>query len=556
MTTTEEYQPSIHRFPWGVGNQVCVVHFGSKSTPLIAQLLREVGVKSCVVNADDFPAYWRARPTELRCVILSGGDRSVFEEKAPTIPPEVFQDMRTSQIPVLGICYGAQLLAQLCGGVVARAEKPEYDVHAQVRCVDVQRFGLYQGGRVVMNHRDEIAQLPEGWTVYGSTDRCRHAFVGGCNLFAVQFHPEMGHTEGGHEILRKLVFGLAGCTIDYAFSPVDYVQGVRDWASGLPFYPLAVAAFSGGVDSAVAREILRPVFAERLQAVFVDNGFMRLNEAHGVQQLFGNQGITYVDASDAFREAVQWIAFPSADTPTETCRAGGVYFSQIRKTIGSVFFRIFAEQARLFGATPGTPSALIQGTNCADVIESKTKIKGHHNLEEIASTHWMDIVEPLAGLYKSEIRQVGLFLGLPEVVAFRQPFPGPGLALRFSGRFFPEYIPALQQANAILEEEVAHAWPNLRHPERPCQYYVALAPLPTVGLMGDDRVVGMAWILRMVWSGGGRENYATLDVRPLPADFQERLAHRLISDVVDVGIPFTRVFYELTGKPPSTTELH
>lgn len=540
----------IHRFPWGENEepQILIIHFGSKSTPLIAQLLREIGFKSVMVRANEADRYLSKRHMTQRLpklVILSGGDKSVYDADAPTYPEGVFKHLlQEGKVVFFGICYGAQLLAQLRGGIVERAVKPEYGI------VDVKvngGFGLYRGGRAVMNHGDEITKLPLGAETIASTDRCHNAFFGGSSVYGIQFHPEMDHTEDGEAILMH-VASIAGCKQDYEFHPKEFVKEAAAWMGSTCQTEGVLCGLSGGVDSSVAFRIAQGVIQEaNLLAVYVDNGFMRLRETEEVRTMFGEKQVVYVNAGELFYDAIDCISYPEIGTIPER---EGAYYEAVRKCIGATFIDVFTSTVR---SSAHKTKFLIQGTNAADIIESQTGLKSHHNVA-LPEKLGLDIVEPLAGLYKFEIRRLAREgVHLPPDVADRQPFPGPGLAIRTWGKLDRSYVPPLQAANAVLEDCVAahkQDLPGL------CQYYVALAPLPSTGLMGDARVLGFAWIIRMV-TAKNRESYSTLDVSHPPKEFIDLVSHRLTSEIrMHDGTRFCRVYYEWTGKPPSTTEPH
>lgn len=529
----------VYRFPWATREdaQVWIVHFGSKSTPLIAQLCRELGLQSRTLLAPDLPDQYQKASTKPKLVILSGGEQSVYAQDALSMPQELFRQLERES-HVFGICYGAQLAALLAGGRVAAAALPEYgQVHVE------SWMNHYQGGTAVMNHGDEITELPEGWKVLASTERCRNAIVGTDRVVAVQFHPEMDHTVGGEALLAEVAL-RAGCERDYTFDPAEFVQQARTWLAGvLPGKPL-LCGLSGGVDSAVAFTIAQG----RAHGIFVDNGFMRAGEMEEVRAWFGDEHVTYEDASDRFYRLVEGIPYGSNLHPT---LAEHMYYEMVRKVVGSTFIDVFVETARRLGISI---EGLMQGTNAGDIIESLTGLKAHHNVTGLPDRLHVSIIEPLAGLFKFEIRKLALYLGLRPEVVNRQPFPGPGLSIRAWGPLRRDMVKPMQQANRILDELVVKHYP--RFEDRPCQYYVALLPAPNTGLMGDGRVSGYIWWVRMV-TAGARESYSTVGVFRMSEAFQDELAHRLTSEVrMEDGTRFSRVGYEITGKPPSTTEPH
>ena len=535
----------IFRFPWGTREdpQVLIVHFGSKSTPLIAQICRQIGLKSRIVSAVDLTKVWRKLDPHPRLVILSGGDQSVNDAGALTIHPTTHHAI-TSESCVLGICYGAQLLAKLAGGEVRPAAVGEY---AAVP-VKSRVFGAYRGGMAVMNHRDEIAILPRGWETVASTDRCANALCGRGNVWAVQFHPEMDHTDNGEEILKFLAFTVAKCEPDYRFDPADFVSRACAWLRTLPVNPGSMlCGLSGGVDSAVAFTIAKRA-GVNVHGMYVDNGWCREGETDEVRGWFGTDNISYINARNEFYDAIEAIPRPAEGRDTEREYR---YYDQVRKVMGAQFIRTFVDAARSLHLSPG---ALIQGTNHADIVESETGLKAHHNVGGLPDVLGIAIVEPLAGLYKFEIRELAAYLELPLEVVHRQPFPGPGLAIRGWGRLTRDMAPPSRRANRILEEVMRKHYPDPL--KRPCQYYVAIARLPTTGLMGDERVVGYLAYLRMV-TARRRESYATLGVFRATLAFYEELCDRLVSEVLmEDGTRIVGVVEALSGKPPLTTEPH
>lgn len=542
---------NVYRFPWASGDdaQVMIVQMGSKSTPLIAQLCREVGLRSQLIGWKNLADAWRKRVRPPNLVILSGGEQSVYDAKAPSIPDELYRTM-TRESVIFGICYGAQLLAQLGGGEVKKAVQPEYGM-VQVRTVK-KSFGRYNGGTVVMNHGDEIVTMPKGWQVVGSTDRCLNALCISPRIVAVQFHPEMDHTENGEAILKHVAFQLADCRKDYAFDPKRFIDEARGWLAEKAPAGEVVCGVSGGVDSVTAFQLGLPVYGRRLHGMYVDNGFMREGENEEVRQLFGDVQMTYIDAREEFYGALEAIAYPDLG---HLAKNEEEYYRLIRRMNAGKFIETFATTAK----RAGIPfRAFVQGTNVADIIETDEDLKEHHNVGPMARRLMeefnLDVIEPLAGLYKFEIRRLARALGLPEEVAERQPFPGPGLSIRAWGKLDRSVFPPLAKANRILEEVMARHYKTFKG--RPCQYYVAFAPLSSTGIMGDGRVSGYAWVVRMV-TARKRENYSSVGVfRPKNA-FQDELQMRLTTETrTPDGTPFVRVFYEITPKPPSTTEPH
>jgi GMP synthase (glutamine-hydrolysing) len=536
-------QSEIRRFAWGSADdaQVLIVHYGSKSTPMIAQQLRQIGLQSRVLHAADLPEML-ATSYHPKLAILSGGEDSVFNPTAPSISDHDLHFLQQHSI-ILGICYGAQLLATKLGGSVAQAAISE---HGEVTVHMAAPFGSYAGGTAVMNHNDEIVDLPAGWQVFASTRHCRHALVGADGVYAVQFHPEVDHSDHGDALLSHLAFDLAGCTPDYCYDLPTYVEQCVDWLQQAVPHGDVELGLSGGVDSAVAFKLAQRAYGSRLHATFVDTGFIREGELEEVQGYFGTDGISYLDVGDVFYEHIEALSYTGPDPAGE-----GHYYDQVRRTVGACFIDTFVQHARQLGRTP---VALVQGTNYADIIESTTHLKAHHNVGGLPQQLDVDVVEPIAGLFKFEIRQLAAYLDLPDEVVYRQPSPGPGLAIRMWGPVTRSKTQALRRGTRILEELVRHHYPDPR--QRPSQYYLALAPLASCGLMGDDRVYGYAWIIRGVTTKE-RESYVTVGAFSFSNAFLQDAALRLTNEVALLdGTRFVRVFVEITGKPPSTTEPH
>jgi GMP synthase (glutamine-hydrolysing) len=498
-------------------------------------------LQSRVIHANEVTAVLATgyRP---RLVILSGGEDSVFNPQAPTISDQDLALVMQHSV-LLGICYGAQLLAVKLGGKVATAVTPENgEVEARVQ----MPFGDYRGGSVVMNHNDEITVLPPDWNVIASTTHCRHALVGHARVYAVQFHPEVDHTEYGDTILAHLAYDLADCRPDYTYDLATYTEQCIAWLRQAVPEGEVELGLSGGVDSSVAFKLAQKAYGSRLHATYVDTGFMRQGELEEVRAWFGTDAISYLDAQDVFIEHVEALPYTGPEPDGEAA-----YYDRVRRTVGRCFIDTFVAHAKQLGRAP---VALVQGTNYADIIESITHLKAHHNVGGLPAQLAVHVVEPLAGLFKFEIRQLAAYLGLPEEVVYRQPSPGPGLSIRMWGPVTRPKTAALRQATRILEDLMRTYYPDPR--QRPSQYYVALAPLASCGLMGDDRVYGYAWVIRGVVTRE-RESYVTVGAFNFSPEFLRDAALRLTNEVsMEDGRRFVRVFVEVTGKPPSTTEPH
>jgi GMP synthase (glutamine-hydrolysing) len=532
---------NIYRFSWGIRDdaQVWVVHLGSKSTPLIAQQYREVGVQSRILGIEEFRDEVKAQGCSARMVTLSGSPSGVYEEGAPYISRDLIDQLISQKVVILGICYGAQLLAHLYKGKVLKGNKVEYGPTPLT--LSRGDFGEYQGGTVVMNHGDEVVTLPPGWKHFGSTASCPNALFGKERIICTQWHPEMGDTVDGDKFLAHLVYTLAGCEKDYTFDPRRFEDEAGEFMRQNAKGRKLLVGLSGGVDSSSAFMLAKHAVGEDgVVAVVVNNGYMREGEFEWLQKIFPNPNVRFVDASEKFYKAVAEIPWTWGNDPW--------YYDQIRLVIGTTFISVFEETVRDLGEF-----VLVQGTNYSDIIETITGLKRHHNVGGLPEDMAFDVLEPLAGLYKHEIRKIAEHLGLPQEIVWRQPFPGPGNAIRAWGKMTPEVARVLARANRILEEVV---WKHYPSPQtRPHQYYVSFVPLKTRGFMGDKGCDGFMFGVRAVISG--RETYAT--VRPFwfsPEVFAE-IEWRLTTEVqMPDGTPLVRVLYDFTHKPPATTEPH
>lgn len=543
---------NVHRFAWATGDdaQVWIVQMGSKSTPTIKELLCKIGLRSRVMGWQEFPDVWARHGRKPNLVILSGGEQSVYDAGAPTVPPELFAQMQHHCV-TLGICYGAQLLAQLGGGEVRKAEKAEYGM-VEVAVPKALRLGHYKGGTAVMNHGDNIVRMPQGWQAVGSTPDCPYALCVSPRAVAVQFHPEMDHTTGGDHLLKFVAFQAADCRKDFIFRPEEFIAEARRWLQETVPPGQVLCGASGGVDSSAALLIGRQAYGEGIHGVYVDNGLMREGETEEVRAIYGDVGMSYVDAREAFWEALEAIPYPGDGHPAQRESA---YYKEVRAAVGTTFIEVFARQARLLERPF---RALMQGTNRADIVESDTGLKDHHNVGalplRLMEEFGLDVVEPLADLFKYQVRAVAEALDLPEEVVRRQPFPGPGLSLRAWGALHRSIFPPLARANRILHEVVVKHYPA--HGRRPHQYYAAFMPLASVGIMGDGRVSGYGWWIRMI-AARTRENYSSVANFLATPAFYAELTRRLTTETrMPDGTPFVRVAQEMTPKPPSTTELH
>jgi GMP synthase (glutamine-hydrolysing) len=503
---------------------VLVVDFGAQYAQLIARRVREAHVYSEIVPASTTASEMCARRP--RGVILSGGPKSVYAPSAPSVDPGLF----ASGLPVLGICYGAQLLTQTLGGHVGRTGTAEFGrTPLMSRAASVLMDGWPATSEVWMSHADSIVSAPDGFTVTAATPEVAVAALEdpARDLYGVQFHPEVVHTERGQELLRRFLFEICGCRPSWTHASVieSQVEAVRaQVGSGH-----VLCALSGGVDSSVAAALVHKAVGDQLTAVFVDTGLMRAGEGEQVEATFLNQfavDLVHVKAADRFFQSLAGLTDPE----------------EKRKAIGRLFIRLFEEVAR----ERRDARYLVQGTLYPDVIESGTAeaatIKSHHNVGGLPEDMGLDLVEPLRLLFKDEVRAIGEELGLPREIVWRQPFPGPGLAVRVVGEVTPERVEILRAADAIVLEEIRrHGLDN-----QLWQWFAVLPAVRSVGVMGDERTYAYPIVIRAVTS----EDAMTADWARLPYEVLERISSRVINEVPGVN----RVAYDVTSKPPGTIE--
>ena len=507
---------------------ILIVDLGAQYAQLIARRVREAGAW-CEIHPPA-SALEASAGMDLGGVILSGGPASVYAQDAPSVPRELLE----LGVPLLGICYGMQWMCQVLGGAVEGSGRRQFG-HTSIQVLEsTDLFAGLEGSTVVwMSHGDKVTELPAGFRTYARSDGCEHAAVGdpARRFFGVQFHPEVSHTVRGQELLQNFVYDVCGMPGDWQPESIveREVQRVRERVD--PDGEV-VLGLSGGVDSSVAALIVQRAIGERLHCIFVDNGLLRKGEREVVEQAFREHlgmDLTTVDASDRFLGALQGVTDPE----------------QKRRRIGHAFIEVFRGEATRFERA----HFLGQGTLYPDVIESvnvhggsTAVIKSHHNVGGLPEDLDMQLVEPLRELFKDEVRRLGRFLGLDERILRRQPFPGPGLAVRIAGEVTPERLALLREADDVVTSEVEAAGAE----EDLWQYFAVLLPVKSVGVMGDARTYENAIALRIVESLDGM----TADWAYLERDLLRRISNRIINEVRGIN----RVLLDVSSKPPSTIE--
>ncbi len=509
-------------------SRILILDFGSQYTQLIARRVRELHVY-CEIHPSDL-SLESIREFAPSGIILSGGPSSVLDADSPDLDPAILELGQ----PILGICYGLQLLVQRLGGRVESADDREYGrAHLKVEREDELLEGaIGDSDHVVwMSHGDRVLELPAGFEVIASSGHSPFAAVRSCDapIWGLQFHPEVAHTEGGLRILQNFVLGISGCEPDWTMDAFieDTVAAIRTQVGE----GSVICGLSGGVDSSVAAALVHRAVGDQLTCIFVDHGLMRENERAEVEDLFGEAlGIKLisVDAEERFLSALAGVSDPEKK----------------RRIIGGLFIDVFEEEAARLGGA----EFLVQGTLYPDVIESvsvkgaSVTIKTHHNVGGLPEDMQLELVEPLRELFKDEVREVGRALGLPDRAVGRHPFPGPGLAIRIMGEVSPERLAPLRRADAIMNEEIRRAglydsiW----------QALVVFLPVNSVGVMGDARTYENAVAIRCVTSADAM----TADFAHVPWEVLGLISNRIINEVKGIN----RVVYDISSKPPATIE--
>ncbi|MEZ4754715.1 MAG: glutamine-hydrolyzing GMP synthase [Bdellovibrionota bacterium] len=513
-----------------MNESVLILDFGSQYTQLIARRVRECGVfseiKPCTIAASAVDL------SSVKAIILSGGPASVLDQSAPAFDSKWFE----SGVPILGVCYGMQLMAQQFGGSLDAGESREYG-RSQLKITDNSPLfsGLDKSAsfQVWMSHGDHVSDLPRGFTKIAESPGAPYSAMANSqnNLYGIQFHPEVMHTENGTQILRNFLFEISKMKGDWTAD--NFISStIKQISARVSKDENVICGLSGGVDSSVAAVLVNQAISDRLHCIYVNNGLMRKNESENVDRMLGKNGIglnlTIVDASQQFLSALKGVSDPE----------------EKRKIIGHTFIDVFNQEASKVGGA----KYLVQGTLYPDVIESESVrgpsavIKSHHNVGGLPEKMALELIEPFRELFKDEVREIGRSLKIPNEIISRQPFPGPGLGVRILGEITKELVSTLQAADAILDDEIRKAGLY----ESLWQSFMVLLPVKSVGVMGDDRTYERAAVIRAVNSVDGM----TADWAYLPETLLRKVSSRIINEVKGIN----RVTLDISSKPPSTIE--
>jgi len=503
---------------------IVVLDFGGQYNQLIARRIRDLGVYSELLPFNT-PAD-KIRELAPKGIVFSGGPASVYADGAPKVDPAIYE----LGLPIFGICYGMQLITDQQGGKVEPAHKREYgksDIDFAEGSALVQ--GLASRQTVWMSHGDHVTELPPGFRIDASTEHAPVAAMSDPDrrFYAVQFHPEVRHSEHGNEMIRNFLFGVCGCRGDWSMGSFidDMVADIRKEVGDKK----VLCALSGGVDSSVVAVLIHKAIGDQLTCMFIDHGLLRKGEAESVMETFAGKfgmNVVKIDASERFLGNLKGVEDPE----------------QKRKIIGNDFIRVFEEESAKFDDF----TFLAQGTLYTDIVESGTAtaqtIKSHHNVGGLPEDMKFKLIEPLKTLFKDEVRKVGAECGLPDAIVMRQPFPGPGLAIRVLGEVTEEKLEIVRESDAILRDEIAKAGLD----REIWQYFTALPNMKSVGVMGDGRTYSHTVGIRAVTSIDGM----TADWARIPFDVLEKISNRIVNEVQNVN----RIVYDITSKPPATIE--
>lgn len=505
-------------------NMVLIIDFGGQYNQLIARRVREEGIYCEILPYTKSLEEIKAKKPA--AIIFTGGPKSVTEEGAPSVDPAIYD----LGVPILGICYGMQLMATQLGGSVKAGEKREYgktdifmDPEGQIT------KGLPKDSACWMSHTYSVDRLPEGFTNLGHSESCPHAIMENQDrkLYAVQFHPEVNHTLFGNELLENFLFHIAGLKADWTMASFaeTKIKEIKEKVGDKK----VLCALSGGVDSSVAAVLVHKAIGKQLTCIFVDHGLLRKDEGDQVEEVFGktfDMNLIRVNAQERFLDKLKGVSDPERK----------------RKIIGEEFIRVFEEESNKLGDV----DFLVQGTIYPDVVESGTAtsatIKSHHNVGGLPEDMKLELIEPLRELFKDEVRKVGEELGIPRALVWRQPFPGPGLGIRVLGEVTEDKLALVREADYILRDEISKA--NLE--QDIWQYFACLPNIQSVGVMGDERTYVHTVAIRAVTSTDGM----TSDWARIPYEVLDKISRRIVNEVPSVN----RVVYDITSKPPSTIE--